>query len=98
MPERAKADRRAGRSGLAPAGAVFAIGDNKKWWAQVVKGAKIENLRWHDLRHMSCSRLAQSGVGLTVIQEAAGYKMIAMAALHAHMDQTGLRSALAVLN
>lgn len=82
----------------APVGSVFAIGDNKKWWAQALKDAKIENFRWHDLRHTFCSRLAQKGVGLKVIQEAAGHKTISMSARYAHMDQTSLRSALAVLN
>jgi len=91
-------DRRAGRTDPAPVGAVFAIGDNKKSWAQALKDAKIDNLRWHDLRHTFCSRLAQNGVGLKVIQEAAGHKTIAMAARYAHMDQTSLQSALAVLN
>jgi integrase len=91
-------DRRAGRNDPAPADVVFAIGDNKKWWAQALKDAEIENFRWHDLRHTFCSRLAQNGVGLKVIQEAAGHKTIAMAARYAHMDQTSLRSALAVLN
>ena len=91
-------DRRPGRNDPAPVDTVFAIGDNKKWWAQALKDAKIENFRWHDLRHTFCSRLAQHGVGLKVIQEAAGHKTIAMAARYAHMDQTSLRSALAVLN
>jgi site-specific recombinase XerD len=35
---------------------------------------------------------------LKVIQEAAGHKTISMSARYAHMDQTSLRSALAVLN
>jgi integrase len=91
-------DRRPGRTDPAPKGVVFAIGDNKKWWAQALKDADIERFRWHDLRHTFCSRLAQNGVGLKVIQEAAGHKTIAMAARYAHMDQTSLRSALAVLN
>ena len=90
--------RRAGRNDPAPVGAVFAIGDNKKWWAQALKDAEIENFRWHDLRHTFCSRLAQKGVGLKVIQEAAGHKTISMSARYAHMDQTSLRTALAVLN
>jgi integrase len=91
-------NRREGRTHPTPEDSVFAIGDNKKWWAQAMKDANIENFRWHDLRHTFCSRLAQSGVGLKVIQEAAGHKTIAMSARYAHMDQTSLRSALAVLN
>jgi integrase len=77
---------------------VFAIGDNKKWWAQAVKDAKIDHLRWHDLRHTFCSRLAQNGVSLKVIQEAAGHKTIAMSARYAHLDTSSLKSAMSVLN
>ena len=91
-------NRREGRRYPAPTDPVFAIGDNKKWWAQALKDAGIENLRWHDLRHTFCSRLAQAGVGLKVIQEAAGHKTIAMTARYAHMDQTSLRKAMSVLN
>ncbi len=35
-------------------GAVFSIGDPKKWWATTLKKVTIENLRWHDLRHTYC--------------------------------------------
>jgi integrase len=90
--------RREGKTHPTPEDAVFAIGDNKKWWGQALKDAGIENLRWHDLRHTFCSRLAQSGASLKVIQEAAGHKTIAMTARYAHMDQSSLRNALAVLN
>jgi integrase len=65
---------------MAPDNVVFAIGDNKSWWGSALRGAKIKNFRWHDLRHTFCSRLAQNGVSLKVIQEAAGHKTIAMAA------------------
>jgi integrase len=81
-----------------PTDAVFAIGDNKKWWAGTLKAAKIRDYRWHDNRHSFCSRLAQSGASLKVIQEAAGHKTIQMAARYSHMDQTTMRSAMAVLN
>jgi site-specific recombinase XerD len=50
------------------------------------------------LRHTFCSRLSQNGASLKIIQEAAGHKTIAMAARYAHMDQSSLRSAMAVLN
>jgi integrase len=81
-----------------PVDAVFSIGDNKKWWSSAMRRAKIKNFRWHDLRHSFCSRLAQSGASLKVIQEAAGHKTIQMAARYSHMDQTTMRSAMAVLN
>lgn len=91
-------DRAEDQPNGAPEDVVFGIGDNKKWWEAVLKEAKIKDLRWHDLRHTFCSRLAQAGVSLKVIQEAAGHKTIAMSARYAHMDHTTLQNAMAVLN
>jgi len=81
-----------------PSDAVFSVGDNKKWFGSALRRAKIKNFRWHDLRHTFCSRLAQSGASLKVIQEAAGHKTIQMAARYSHMDQSTMRDAMAVLN
>ena len=91
-------DRAIDRPNEAPEDVVFGIGDNKKWWEAALKEAKIKEFRWHDLRHTFCSRLAQAGVSLKVIQEAAGHKTIAMSARYAHMDHTTLQNAMAVLN
>ncbi|MGA2438379.1 MAG: site-specific integrase [Acidobacteriaceae bacterium] len=77
---------------------VFNIRENRTWWYEAIKDAKIANFRWHDLRHTFCSRLAQAGVNLKVIQEAAGHKTIAMTSRYAHLDHTTLQNALAVLN
>jgi integrase len=86
------------RPNSSPEDVVFGIGDNKKWWEAALKDAKIKDFRWHDLRHTFCSRLAQAGVSLKVIQEAAGHKTIGMSARYAHMDHTTLHNAMAVLN
>jgi integrase len=83
---------------IKPEDSVFAIDGNKKWWGTALVEAKITNMRWHDLRHTFCSRLAQNGASLKIIQEAAGHKTIQMSARYAHMDQSNLRSAMAVLN
>jgi|SRR6187402_480437 len=91
-------DRSVDRPNRAPDDVVFGIGDNKKWWEAALKDAKIKSFRWHDLRHTFCSRLAQAGVSLKVIQEAAGHKTIAMSARYAHMDHTTLQNAMAILN
>lgn len=91
-------DRASDRPNSSPDDVVFGIGDNKKWWEAALKKAKIRDFRWHDLRHTFCSRLAQAGVSLKVIQEAAGHKTIGMSARYAHMDHTTLQNAMAVLN
>jgi len=77
---------------------VFNITENRTWWYEALKQAKIKDFRWHDLRHTFCSRLAQAGVNLKVIQEAAGHKTIAMTSRYAHLDHTTLQNALAILN
>jgi integrase len=91
-------DRATDRPNTSPENVVFGIGDNKKWWEAALRDAKIKDLRWHDLRHTFCSRLAQAGVSLKVIQEAAGHKTISMSARYAHMDHTTLKTAMSVLN
>jgi integrase len=68
------------RANPSPADSVFGIADNKGWWTRALKAARIKNYRWHDNRHTFCSRLAQKGASLKVIQEAAGHKTIAMSA------------------
>jgi integrase len=79
-------------------GRVFNISENRTWWDTALTEAKIKDFKWHDLRHTFCSRLAQAGYSLKVIQEAAGHRSIAMSARYAHMDQTTLRNAMSVLN
>lgn len=81
-----------------PSNAVFSLSDNKKWWASATKRARIKGLRWHDLRHTFCSRLAQEGFSMKLIQEAAGHKSIQMAARYMHLDKKTLVDAMSVLN
>ena len=76
---------------------VFAIRDNKNWWEEAKRRAKVKNFRWHDLRHTFCSRLAQRGASLKVIQELAGHKTIQMSARYAHLDKTSVLKGLALL-
>jgi integrase len=80
-----------------PDNAVFALRDNKNWWGKVLKRAKVKNFRWHDLRHTFCSRLAQRGVDIRVIQELAGHKTIQMSARYSHLNKTSVLKGLAVL-
>ena len=86
------------RPNAAPDDVVFGLGHNKKRWQAALKDAKIKAFRWHDLRRTFCSTLAQAGLSLKVIQEAAGHKTIQMSARYAHMDHTTLQNAMSVLN
>lgn len=80
-----------------PENVVFGIRDNKNWWTRTNRNAKVKGFRWHDLRHTFCSRLAQRGVSLKVIQVLAGHKTISITAKYAHLDETSVLKGLAVL-
>ena len=90
--------RRQATPNPSPTNTVFAIKDNKNWWGKVMLRANVKTFRWHDLRHSFCSRLAQRGVSLKVIQELAGHKTIQMSARYAHLDKTSVLKGLAVLD
>lgn len=90
-------DRSKSLPNQSPDNAVFALRDNKTWWGKVLRRAKVKNFRWHDLRHTFCSRLAQRGVDIRVIQELAGHKTIQMSARYSHLNKTSVLKGLAVL-
>jgi integrase len=57
----------------------------REWFETALVEAKIENLRWHDLRHTFCSRLVMAGVNLRTVMELAGHKTIQMTTRYAHL-------------
>lgn len=87
-------DRREGEPNQSPEGCCFALADPKKWWAAVLKEARVKSYRWHDNRHTFCSRLVQAGKSLKVVQELAGHRDIKMTARYAHLDHQSKREAL----
>ncbi len=64
---------------------------------EALKKAKIENFRWHDLRHTFASRLAQSGVDPYSIQRLMGHKNFATTQRYAHHYVESLRKGIAAL-
>lgn len=60
--------------------------DYKKQWASCLKSAKIENFRWHDMRHDTASTLARDGRTLKEIAEILGHKSLASTDRYTHLS------------
>jgi hypothetical protein len=57
-------DRAEDRPNQSPSDSIFEIGDNKKWWIETLKKAKVKNYRWHDNSPFStCWRSPQDDSG-----------------------------------
>ena len=75
-------------------GRVFHISENREWWKEALKEAKIKNLRWHDLRHTFASRLMASSKNMAIVKEACGHGSIATTTRYAHVNSEQLRDAM----
>lgn len=62
-----------------------------------LKKAKIEDFRFHDLRHTFASRCAQGGVDLSIIQKYLGHKDFRMVQRYSHHSIESLRNGIEVL-
>jgi integrase len=57
----------------------------RKAWEAALRKAKIEDFRFHDLRHTFASYLAMSGATLPELAAALGHKTLAMVQRYAHL-------------
>jgi site-specific recombinase XerD len=64
----------------------------------LLKAAKIENFRWHDLRHSFASSLVQSGVDLNTVRELMTHADMKMTLRYAHLAPESKLNAVQVLN
>ncbi|MBU0799368.1 MAG: tyrosine-type recombinase/integrase [Alphaproteobacteria bacterium] len=66
---------------------VFPLSDNatKLAWQRLAKRAKIENLRFHDLRHEAISRFFERGLSLPEVALISGHRDFRMLFRYTHL-------------
>jgi integrase len=67
--------------------------DVKKFWSSVLKQAKLENVRIHDLRHTHASHLVSSGLSLSIVGKLLGHTQASTTQRYAHLADEPLRQA-----
>lgn len=67
--------------------------DIKKKFNEACETAKIENFRFHDLRHTAATRMADAGVNVIVIAEILGHSDIRMTKRYSHAMAEAKREA-----
>lgn len=66
---------------------------NTKAWKKALMRAKIENFRWHDLRHTWASWHVQNGTSLQELQQLGGWTSFEMVLRYAHLSSAHLKTA-----
>lgn len=56
-------------------------------WLDALKQARVEDFRFHDLRHSAASYLAMNGASTNEIAEVLGHKTLAMVKRYAHLSE-----------
>jgi integrase len=69
-----------------------------KSFSKAVKRAKIEDFRFHDLRHSAASYLAMNGASLAEIADVLGHKTFQMVKRYAHLSEAHTAGVVASMN
>ncbi|MBX2834586.1 MAG: site-specific integrase [Micavibrio sp.] len=72
--------------------------DIRSPWYTAVKRARIEDFRFHDLRHCAASYLAMNGATLAEIAEVLGHKTLQMVKRYAHLSEAHTHDVVAKMN
>jgi len=70
----------------------------RKSWGAVLKAAKIDNFRFHDLRHHYASTLVMRGVNIYTVKGLLGHSDIKLTERYAHLAPEHYSAAVAVLD
>ena len=69
------------------------IKEVKTFWKTLLKNAKLENVRIHDLRHTHASHLVSSGLSLSIVEKLLGHTQASTTQRYAHLSDGSLREA-----
>jgi integrase len=69
------------------------IRDTKTAWGTLCEDARIENARFHDLRHSFTTRMLEAGVDIRSIMAITGHKDASMFQRYSHPSDSHLRAA-----
>jgi len=67
-------------------------------WVVAVKTAKIDDFKFHDLRHSAASYLAMSGASIPEIAEVLGHKTLQMVKRYSHLTEQHTAKVVAKMN